>query len=98
MMVDLFKDLEENAKYFKEYKDIRIALDICTEYMDDQRKIVNNALDRIKTKEVLLNLEIKNYEEDMLQMAEDRLPKSDIEICKQYAKEQGENNGSSTTR
>ena len=46
----------------------------------------------------LLNLEIKNYEEDMLQMAEDRLPKSDIEICKQYAKEQGENNGSSTTR
>tara|TARA_R110002020_G_C15689012_1_gene719628 strand:- start:63 stop:308 length:246 start_codon:yes stop_codon:yes gene_type:complete len=74
MMVDLFKELEENAKYFKEYKDIRIALDICTEYMDDQRKIVNNALDRIKTKEVLLNLEIKNYEEDMLQMAEDRLP------------------------
>ena len=33
--------------------------------MDDTRNTVNNALDRIKAKEVLLNLELKNYEEDM---------------------------------
>ena len=96
-MVDILKELEENNVFLKEYKDIRIALDICTEYMDDTRNTVNNALSRIKAKEVLLNLELKNYEEDMLQMAEDHSPKSDIEICKQYAKEQGENNGPSTT-
>ena len=64
-MVDLFKELEETKVFLKEYKDIRIALDICTEYMDDQRNIVNNALDRIKAKEVLLKLELKNYEESM---------------------------------
>jgi len=73
-MVDLLKDLKENTKYFKEYKEIRIALDICTEYMDDTRNTVNNALSRIKAKEVILNLELKNYEEDILQMAEDPLP------------------------
>ena len=73
-MVDILKELEENNVFLKEYKDIRIALDICTEYMDDQRNIVNNALARIKAKEVILNLELKNYEEDMLQMAEDPLP------------------------
>ena len=56
---------EITKEMFKEYKDIRIALDICTEYMDDTRNTVNNALTRIKAKEVLLNLELKNYEEDM---------------------------------
>ena len=64
-MVDILKELEETNVFLKEYKDIRIALDICTEYMDDTRNTVNNALDRIKAKEVLLNLELKNYEEDM---------------------------------
>ena len=73
-MVDILKELEENNVFLKEYKDIRIALDICTEYMDDTRNTVNNALTRIKAKEVLLNLELKNYEEDILQMAEDPLP------------------------
>ena len=64
-MVDILKELKENNEFFKEYKEIRIALDICTEYMDDQRNIVNNALARIKAKEVLLSHELKNYEEDM---------------------------------
>ena len=73
-MTDLLRELEETNVFLKEYKDIRIALDICTEYMDDTRNTVNNALSRIKAKEVLLNLELKNYEEDMLQMAEDPLP------------------------
>jgi len=86
-MVDILKELEENNVFLKEYKDIRIALDICTEYMDDTRNTVNNALSRIKAKEVLLNLELKNYEEDMLQMAEDPLPNPI----------KGGNNGPSTT-
>ena len=64
-MVDLLKELEETNVFLKEYKDMRIALDICTEYMDDQRNIVNNVLARIKAKEVLLSHELKNYEEDM---------------------------------
>ena len=64
-MTDLLRELEETSVFLKEYKDMRIALDICTEYMDDQRNIVNNALARIKAKEVLLNLELKNYEESM---------------------------------
>ena len=76
MMVDIFKELEENTKFFKEYKDIRIALDICTEYMDDTRNTVNNALDRIKAKEVLLNLELKNYEEDMVKIEKEQIPES----------------------
>ena len=70
-MVDILKELEEYAKFYKEFKDIRIALDICTEYMDDTRNTVNNALDRVKTRLTLLNLELKNYEEDM---AEKHLP------------------------
>ena len=70
-MVDILKELEEYAKFYKEFKDTRIALDICTEYMDDTRNTVNNALDRVKTKLTLLNLELKNYEEDM---AEKHLP------------------------
>ena len=86
-MVDILKELEENNVFLKEYKDIRIALDICTEYMDDTRNTVNNALSRIKAKEVLLNLDLKNYEEDMLQMAEDPLPNPI----------KGGNNGPSTT-
>ena len=64
-MTDLLRELEETNVFLKEYKDMRIALDICTEYMDDQRNIVNNALARIKAKEVLLKCELKNYEEDM---------------------------------
>ena len=64
-MTDLLRELEETSVFLKEYKDMRIALDICTEYMDDQRNIVNNALDRLKAKEVILNLELKNFEEDM---------------------------------
>jgi len=67
-MVDLFKELEETKVFLKEYKDIRIALDICTEYMDDTRNTVNNALARIKAKEVLLNHELKNFEEDMVKI------------------------------
>ena len=55
--------------------------------MDDTRNTVNNALSRIKAKEVILNLELKNYEEDMLQMAEDPLPNPI----------KGGNNGPSTT-
>ena len=86
-MVDILKELKENNEFFKEYKEIRIALDICTEYMDDTRNTVNNALSRIKAKEVILNLELKNYEEDMLQMAEDPLPNPI----------KGGNNGPSTT-
>ena len=75
-MVDLFKELEETKVFLKEYKDMRIALDICTEYMDDQRNIVNNALDRIKAKEVLLNLELKNFEEDMVKIEKEQIPES----------------------
>jgi hypothetical protein len=67
-MVDILKELKENNEFFKEYKEIRIALDICTEYMDDTRNTVNNALSRIKAKEVILNLELKNYEEDMAEI------------------------------
>ena len=80
-MVDLLKELEETNVFLKEYKDMRIALDICTEYMDDQRNIVNNALARIKAKEVLLKLELKNYEEDMAKTVNIR------DINKEIAKE-----------
>jgi len=75
-MVDLLKELEETNVFLKEYKDMRIALDICTEYMDDQRNIVNNALARIKAKEVLLNLELKNFEEDMVKIEKEQIPES----------------------
>ena len=75
-MVDLFKELEETKVFLKEYKDMRIALDICTEYMDDQRNIVNNALDRLKAKEVILNLELKNFEEDMVKIEKEQIPES----------------------
>ena len=76
-MTDLLKELEETSVFLKEYKDMRIALDICTEYMDDQRNIVNNALARIKAKEVLLSHELKNYENVY----------SDINIFKEIAEE-----------
>jgi len=75
-MVDLLRELEETSVFLKEYKDMRIALDICTEYMDDQRNIVNNALARIKAKEVLLNLELKNFEEDMVKIEKEQIPES----------------------
>ena len=75
-MVDLLKELEETSVFLKEYKDMRIALDICTEYMDDQRNIVNNALARIKAKEVLINLELKNFEEDMVKIEKEQIPES----------------------
>ena len=80
-MTDLLRELEETSVFLKEYKDMRIALDICTEYMDDQRNIVNNALARIKAKEVLLKLELKNYEEDMAKTVNIR------DINKEIAKE-----------
>ena len=75
-MTDLLRELEETSVFLKEYKDMRIALDICTEYMDDQRNIVNNALARIKAKEVLLNLELKNFEEDMVKIEKEHIPES----------------------
>ena len=75
-MVDLLKELEETNVFLKEYKDMRIALDICTEYMDDTRNTVNNALTRIKAKEVLLNLELKNFEEDMVKIEKEQIPES----------------------
>jgi|TARA_R100001530_G_scaffold45038_1_gene34048 hypothetical protein len=75
-MTDLLRELEETSVFLKEYKDMRIALDICTEYMDDQRNIVNNALARIKAKEVLLNLELKNFEEDMVKIEKEQIPES----------------------
>lgn len=75
-MTDLLRELEETSVFLKEYKDMRIALDICTEYMDDQRNIVNNALARIKAKEVILNLELKNFEEDMVKIEKEQIPES----------------------
>ena len=87
-MVDLLKELEENAKLYKEFKDIRIALNGCTEYMD-VTIIINNAIDRITKKLTLLNLELKNYEEDMAKEARECLLESDLQ-------ERG-HNGPSTT-
>ena len=63
-MVDLLNELEENAKLYKEFKDICIALNGCTEYMD-VTIIINNAIDRITKKLTLLNLELKNYEDSI---------------------------------
>ena len=64
-MVDLLNDLDKYTKLHKNLKDIKLAIVICTEYMDDTRNTVNNALDRVKTKLTLLNLELKNYEDSV---------------------------------
>ena len=64
-MVHLLNDLDKYTEFHKNLTDIKLAVVICTEYMNDSREIINNTMKEVNKTINTLNIELKNYEDSI---------------------------------